>query len=248
MTAEHRGWGKGWPTNRAADMQRVTAGGVTIPVHKTIAELVAYLLAETVRRGYQLKAGQCWGYANRAVTGSNQVPSNHSWGLAVDLNAPTNPYRKDGRLVTDMPAWMPALWKAWGFTWGGDYKGAKDAMHYEFLGTPDQARALTEKMRDRTPAVTTTRPPKMEVPPMYNPPIDIAGRVVATLKAPGGGMWMLTEPGAIYAWECDDYGAPNRHPEYWQPNQRGARLEPLTGGGYRVVDSEGHFYEYRPGA
>lgn len=243
MTAEHRGWGKGWPANRFGDMRQVTGGGVTVPVHKDLAEIVAYLLDETVRRGYKLKKGQCWGYANRAVTGSNTVASNHSWGLAVDLNAPANPYRKDGKLVTDMPVWMPALWKAWGFKWGGDYSGAKDAMHYEYLGTPAEAKKLTERVRL---LLASPPPPPVvkEVIPMYHPPIPIESPVVATLKAPKGGLWMLCENGAIYAWECPDYGAPSRHPEYWA-SRRAARLEPL-GEGYVVISSEGSRYEYGP--
>lgn len=242
MTAQDRGWGRGYPVNRVRDMVSVNAGGVQVSVHKDIAELVRWLLEETTRRGYRLRRGECWGYANRTVRGSS-APSNHSWGLAVDINAPSNPMAD--HLVTDMPVWMPALWKAWGFDWGGDYRGRKDAMHFEFTGTPQDAKARLAKLKlveDAAHLQTTVVPP-MEVTPMFNPPVEIAGKVVAVLKAPGGGVWMLTEPGAVYAWECKDHDAPNRHPEYWQPGQRAARLEAL-GDGYRVVDSQGHFYEY----
>lgn len=160
MTAEHRGWGKGFPVNRSRDMTPVDAGGVRVSVHKTIAPLVRYLLEETTRRGYRLRRGECWGYANRAVAGTS-VPSNHSWGLAVDLNAPSNPLTHDGRLVTDMPPWLPALWKAWGFSWGGDYRGdRKDAMHYEFLGTPGDARGFLAKLEllEKQPAQVVSPP------------------------------------------------------------------------------------------
>lgn len=85
--------------------------------------------------------------------------------------------------------------------------------------------------------------PPMEVPPMFNPPIEIIGKVVATLKAPSGGVWMLTGTGHIYAWEgAPDKDMPARHPDYWG-NRKAARLEPL-GAGYRVVASSGEFYEY----
>jgi len=99
-------------------------------------------------------------------------------------------------------------------------------------------RILDQLRRPWEPAPSTL----MEVPPMINPPIEIAGRVVAVLKAPGGGVWMLTEPGAVYAWECPDRGAPNRHPEYWA-NRKAARLEPF-GDGYTVVASDGARYDY----
>lgn len=79
---------------------------------------------------------------------------------------------------------------------------------------------------------------------MIDPPVQIAGAVVATLNAPSGGAWMLTDVGAVYAWGCPDYGAPNRHPEYWNlPGQKAARIEPF-GSGYTVVDNAGRRYDY----
>lgn len=242
MTAQDRGWGPGFPVNRSKDMKLVDAGGVRVNVHKDLAPLVAWLLEETARRGYKLRRGECWGYANRPIKGGS-APSNHSWGLAVDLNAPANP--QTDRLVTDMPVWMPALWKAWGFRWGGDYQPPtkKDAMHYEYVGTPDDLRRHLARLKAvQGEAAKQPAPPKMEVVPMYNPPIPIGAPVVATLPAPQGGVWMLTEDGAVYAWHCPDKGAPNRHPDYWG-SRRAARLEPL-GEGFRVVASSGEFYDY----
>jgi len=83
-----------------------------------------------------------------------------------------------------------------------------------------------------------------EVRPMYDPPFPIVGAVVAHLVAPGGGVWVLTDGGAIYAFGCPDYDAPNRHPEYWNiPGQKAARLEPHEGG-YVVIDNAGRRYNY----
>jgi hypothetical protein len=137
-SAASRGWGPGWPTNNQSKMTTVRAGGIAVSVHGGIAPLVESLLNETVARGYALRQGECWGFANRAIRGT-QTPSNHSWGLAVDLNAPANPMTN--KLVTDMPSWMPALWKSKGFRWGGDYPRRKDAMHYEFMGKPQDVQA-----------------------------------------------------------------------------------------------------------
>ena len=50
------------------------------------------------------------------------------------------------RLRTNIPPNVVALWKAHGFLWGGDYAGNKDAMHFEFLGSVADARALTAKI------------------------------------------------------------------------------------------------------
>lgn len=84
--------------------------------------------------------------------------------------------------------------------------------------------------------------PTIEVSPMFNPPI-VMPLIVAALKAPEGGVWLLGIHGEIYAFECEYLGAPNRHPEYWSPTQKAARLEPF-GDGYVVIDSNGQKYHY----
>lgn len=142
-TAADRGWGPGWPNCQSGHIVTIIrADGIKLPVHRDLKVLIALLCDETERRGYNLVPGWCWGFACRAIRGSSS-PSNHSWGLAVDLNAPTNPMTSP--LKTDMPGWMPELWNSYGFRWGGDYSGRKDAMHYEFMGSPADARGMTKK-------------------------------------------------------------------------------------------------------
>jgi hypothetical protein len=144
-SASARGWGPGWPhcqTDRLSTV--VVGGGVRLAVRREIAPIVAALCAETVSRGYRLRSGQCWGFACRSIRGRN-VASNHSWGLAVDLNSLANPM--GSRLVTDMPSWLPALWRAHGFRWGGDYSGRKDAMHFEYVRTPRAAAESAARLR-----------------------------------------------------------------------------------------------------
>jgi hypothetical protein len=109
-----------------------------MPVHPEIAPLISYALAEGHRRGYAARDGECWGYAARMIRGSTTRWSNHAWGLAVDINAPANPMGPT--LVTDMPDWYVELWTGLGFRWGGHYRRRKDAMHFEFMGTPEDAR------------------------------------------------------------------------------------------------------------
>jgi hypothetical protein len=147
-TAAAKGWGRGWPTCDAAkQVAKVTApiSGVTFIVHKGIARLFYLGLAEMERRGYLCRPGQCWGGNCRAI-GGTQTPSNHSWWLAADINSLANAYVRKvaGRPVTDMPAWVPLLWNSLGFAWGGDYSGPKaDAMHVEFMGSPEDAKDMT---------------------------------------------------------------------------------------------------------
>ena len=87
--ASARGWGRGWPTNRQADMTWVRApiSGARWEVHRRVAPLLAYIVGEAERRGYLFDHGpgdvdDDWGYSNRPIRGT-RTPSNHSWGLAA---------------------------------------------------------------------------------------------------------------------------------------------------------------------
>ncbi len=133
-------------------MVAVTVGGVSLPVHRLFAPIVHHCLSCMVAGGYRLVRGQCWGYANRPIGGTH-TPSNHSWGLAVDLNSLRNPQRRP--LRTDMPRWVVDGWKAHGCRWGGDYVHATpDPMHFEYERTPGEARFLAANLRPFGPQVT----------------------------------------------------------------------------------------------
>lgn len=148
--AQDRGWGPGWPNCQEEKWVFVTPRGLENVsfgrVHQRIRELVERLIQETHARGYVFKDGQCWGAVCREVRGSNPpVPSNHSWGLALDFNSLENPLGSTSGW--DIPKWMPALWGEYGFFWGGNYISRKDAMHFEFVLTPDGADQMLEKAR-----------------------------------------------------------------------------------------------------
>lgn len=68
------------------------------------------------------------GAYNCRKTTSGASWSKHSYGCAIDVNWTTNPYGR--QLVTDMPPWFRQIWLDEGFGWGGNWSGAKDAMHF----------------------------------------------------------------------------------------------------------------------
>ena len=184
-----KGWGSGWPQDRSHDMARVKAdrSGTAVNVHKRIARLVDLLLDETERRGYRLDKTQTGGYNNRPIKGTSK-PSNHSWGLAVDLNWRRNPEHFDGIVKTDFPPWLPKLWARYGFAWGANYRGRhKDPMHLEFMGSPDDADDMTSAARrDLVPGAA--RPPA----PIQHPEKYVVKRgdtlstIANRLHVPGG--------------------------------------------------------------
>lgn len=166
-TAAQRGWGAGWPScggAKTAGTAVVTAerSGTRMSVHKRLARLVDLLIDETERRGYLLKPGQCGGYNCRAIAGTGS-PSNHSWGLAVDVNWQDNPYTTDLSRNT-IPDWMVELWNRCGFAWGGHYAGArKDFMHFEFMGSPADADEMTALALREPPAQEDDMPSAQDI-------------------------------------------------------------------------------------
>lgn len=136
--AAERGWGPGWPNAQEAKMLTVAGGGVKVRVRREVGPLVQTLLSLTEQLGYKLNAGACWGFANRPIRGT-QTASNHSWGLALDLNAPDNPMGTTFR--TNIPPAVVRAWESCHFYWGGRYAKRPDPMHFEYVGRPADVTA-----------------------------------------------------------------------------------------------------------
>ena len=174
----HPSWGPGWPTDNRARMVTVVTGGggLRLPVRREIGPLVVGLVRQLEQaRGKAFRADWSWGYAFRAIRGTS-TPSNHSWGLAVDLDAPENPYlsvdthrathrlRKTfpgGRVLrSTMPDNVEAIANRWGFAWGGRYPTKPDPMHFEFLASMEDADRLAgESGIPKAPPPGKTPPP-----------------------------------------------------------------------------------------
>jgi hypothetical protein len=62
--------------------------------------------------------------------------SMHSFGIALDLDAARNPNGggSAGHCITTFPPDFVAVFKKYGFRWGGAFKSNCDAMHFEWMG------------------------------------------------------------------------------------------------------------------
>lgn len=87
-----------------------------------------------------------WAYAFRMVRGTTDKLSCHSSGTAIDLNATKHPLGKAGTFELAKVPMMQALAKKYGLTWGGDYRGRKDEMHFEVAISQEKAIALAKKL------------------------------------------------------------------------------------------------------
>ncbi|NYJ03680.1 hypothetical protein HNR19_004378 [Nocardioides thalensis] len=83
-------------------------------------------LAEVQRRGLGEEVYQTAGcYYPRFIAGTTTL-SNHSFGLAIDINSLENQRGTVGQMHPE----VVAIFKYWGFAWGGDWSYT-DPMHFE---------------------------------------------------------------------------------------------------------------------
>ncbi|MEO6512469.1 MAG: M15 family metallopeptidase [Nocardioides sp.] len=85
-------------------------------------------LRDVIERGLadKIHPGEYAGcYYPRFIAGTTQL-SNHSFGLALDLNVPGN----QRGTVGEMDRSVVQIFEAWGFTWGGTWRYT-DPMHFE---------------------------------------------------------------------------------------------------------------------
>lgn len=120
------------------DLTRIVApGGAKFTVAKSAADKFLGLITDLEAAGYKIDPTISGGYNPRMIAGTN-IPSLHSYGLAIDLNSERN--QQGDSTPSDIPADLArALAAKYGLTWGGDWRGkTRDPMHFEVAGArPD---------------------------------------------------------------------------------------------------------------
>ena len=165
-----------WETNyighNATDVAGMQPGH--FETHVAAQALFEGFVEEIAANGYRVHGAS--GYSFRCTSGNGgwNCPtgdpddlSNHAYGLAIDMNAGTNPIRRysgvGGQsacatpMVTDLPRWVIQTAERWGLYWGGygwnngcsspsteRSSVYRDPPHFEFRGTPAQAAAIAD--------------------------------------------------------------------------------------------------------
>ena len=117
---------RGWVSTYIRTEPVPILGSVTC--NKGMVPQLRAALTEVVDRGLadKIHPGEYAGcYYPRFIAGTTTL-SNHSFGLALDLNVPGN----QRGTVGEMDRGVVSIFKEWGFAWGGDWSYT-DPMHFE---------------------------------------------------------------------------------------------------------------------
>jgi hypothetical protein len=164
------------------------SGGQRVLIHRAALDAfnrVTQGLAAEAAAGRVYRVTRVSSFYGRTISGAYQL-SRHALGTAIDINYHQNPYRSDGRLITNMPDWYVQVWRDAGFCWGGDWEETKDPMHFSWIGprtTAGEADAISP------------RPPRTSVHPfgpvaashqtVFGPVLDRYGFAIADATGDG---------------------------------------------------------------
>lgn len=138
----------GWPRGQDVDRVMFTyddhpfpqgVARLAEPVFRAALDTLTSIGGVRLNESHGLEAGM-WGYENRRISPAGPW-SFHSYGLALDINAPWNPHGSN--VPPPGPYRMPdstgVLIRPHGLVWGGGAEGFGDPMHIECHLTPGEA-------------------------------------------------------------------------------------------------------------
>lgn len=146
----------GWPANNRALIGKYTVPGtnVNLTLREGDAATVLLYVAQRWDREVEdidnVRGGlDDWGYAERPIRGSRFRLSNHASGTAMDLNATRHPLGARGTFTRRQVDAIHNILRAVDDVarWGGDYKGRKDPMHVELVGSPAEVGRVAARLR-----------------------------------------------------------------------------------------------------
>lgn len=131
IVVNDRPWNSGIPLENLK-----TKSGNNYKVAKSLAPRFKGFVGDLESTGYKIKEIGGW---RKAGSGGGSGPPDpdydkgryhHPYGASIDINPAQNPYRPDGKLITDFPPNINDIAKKWGLGWGGNWSSSKDTMHF----------------------------------------------------------------------------------------------------------------------
>lgn len=145
----------GWSTITSAQLDRTT---FSVPgVRKgDVAVIMKYIEREFDKRVQKLYNPGCWGWATPTPIPGTNVISNHGSGTAIDLNAPSFPWKLDRMTTKQKSECRKIVAELEGAVrWGGDYASNNlDQMHFEISASAAKVKQVANKLKEKT--MTTT--------------------------------------------------------------------------------------------
>lgn len=165
--------------------------------------------------------------------GTHSDGSRHYLGLAVDFAGP-RPGRGTHELRAIFGAFTPIEGQLYELIYSGASYSIKNGQRVPRYAVDTHWNHVHVSV-DRG---FSWAPP--EVRPMYSPPLNIA--IVAHLKAPSGGVWVLGQDGGVFSFDSPFYGSAAGK-DYFV-GRKAARLEARPDGGYDIIATSGERYGY----
>ena len=110
---------------------------ISITVHNKLADEVQAIFNEMAQIKFPLN-NEVYGYSWRGMASNSKNRSHHSYGVAIDINASSNPATYWGYSPNPSDPYyinqtVVEIWKKHGFYWGGDWsKNYYDPMHFSY--------------------------------------------------------------------------------------------------------------------
>lgn len=153
--------GDGLPTSESVMQRYITSIEVPIlnesgtkttmrlTVHKKLTSEITSIFEDMVTAGFRIKSSNTYAYNWRKVTGGSSL-SQHSFGVAIDVNSADNPYYSN---TSNISVYSPndtrpfhindqivQIWYDHGFYWGGCFGSNIDIMHFSYTEKPRSTR------------------------------------------------------------------------------------------------------------
>lgn len=109
---------------------------ITLRVHKKLATEIEAIFKEMVEIQFPIASAGAYNY--RVMASGTGSLSHHSYGVAIDINASSNPaIYQSNHIDTSSPYYINSrvvsIWKKHGFYWGGDWSSRfYDPMHFTY--------------------------------------------------------------------------------------------------------------------